>query len=503
MAPSATGADSPTSAWHPSKSDRNLRTAKITVLTGAQGGGKSRTMREEAIAAPGLYLFAVPTQALLDEQYDDFFQAAPLLQRFKVSSAQPRRGRTGTLLTKTRKEIESVGLSHAVVFTTHDTLMAHDLAGFEGWHIRIDEAPGAVQVGKFHVGSLRPWLHDHFALQGHEGVKWAAVTMKGPAPSWKDVQRDDALKPLADLIKHAAQSGRVFVNTSAWDNGDEVSWFSLWTPFSLGHCASVQIAGSSYTNSIGFLAVEALFKEQFEITVREIKSPRTAQPTVTIHYFTQAHEGTTHFWQEESLGRKMIKQVCDHLGNVLPVSAYWSGNWIIEVLLDHRLKAGFIKPLCAGTNAMREATACAFIYSAKPKPSDGPLLEVFGLSREQIIRAFEGEAVAQFVMRGAIRNPDYGGEYSAYVYSRKQAEWLRDYMSQIGFTTVGITPVDEAGIMDERREISERKSISPEEAAAKREQAKAKDRDRKQAGRAKVAVSEGRTPGRRGRPSQQ
>lgn len=473
--------------------------AKITVLTGPQGGGKSRTMREEAIASPGLYLFALPTQALLDEQENDFFLAATSLRRFKVSSAS-RQGKTDVLLTKTRKKIEKLGLSHAFVFTTHDTLMAHGLDGFDGWHIRIDEAPGSVKVGQFHVGSLRPWLRESFALQGHEGTKWAAVSHSGEAPSWKAVQQDGAAEPLADFIKQAAKPGRVFVNTSSWDDTDEVNWFSLWTPHSLDHCASVQIAGSSYTRSIGFLAVEALFKNEFEVTIRNIGSPRTAQPSITIHYFTQAHEGTSHFWQEESQGRKMIKQVCDYLGGVLPNSAYWSGNWIIEILMDHRLPDGFIKPLCSGTNEKRESTACAFIYSAKPKRSDGPLMEVFGLSREQIVRAMEGEAIAQFVMRGVIRNPDYGGDYPIYVYSRQQAEWLRDYLGEIGFTSVNAVPVEEAGIMNEVREKPPPKPLSPQEEAARKEQAKAKDRDRKRASRAKVAEAKGQSPGLRGRP---
>jgi len=34
---------------------------KVTVLTGPQGSGKSTVMRKDAIAQPGLYLFAFPT----------------------------------------------------------------------------------------------------------------------------------------------------------------------------------------------------------------------------------------------------------------------------------------------------------------------------------------------------------------------------------------------------------------------------------------------------------
>ena len=51
----------------------------VEVLTGPQGGGKSQTMRDETIANKGLYLFALPTTELIDEQSADFFKAAPWL----------------------------------------------------------------------------------------------------------------------------------------------------------------------------------------------------------------------------------------------------------------------------------------------------------------------------------------------------------------------------------------------------------------------------------------
>ena len=57
---------------------------KVEVLTGPQGGGKSETMRREAIATKGLYLFASPIIDLIDEQSGDFFRDAPWLHTVKV-----------------------------------------------------------------------------------------------------------------------------------------------------------------------------------------------------------------------------------------------------------------------------------------------------------------------------------------------------------------------------------------------------------------------------------
>ena len=311
---------------------------KIKVLTGPQGGGKSKVMREEAIATPGRYLFALPTHELIDEQVADFFKAAPFLETQKVY-AQPNKGKTAERLTEARRDIEGRGV---------------------------------------------------------------------------------------------------------------------------------------------------------------------AQPAITIYFFTRGHEGTTTFWKT-SPGRLMVKHVCDHLGKKLLKSGYWSGNGVVEVLMDHRLKAKFIKPLAMGLNKHRAAKDCAFIYSAKSTNDDKAVMEVFKLTEDDIRHAREDDAVAQFVMRGALRDGAYDGPYAIYLYSESQAERLRDHLIKIGFTTVELAPVDEAGIMDSKRPKSGRRAPTPEEIQAKERKRLDDDAARKRDERADKAKSEGREPsaneGMGGRPA--
>ena len=422
----------------------------VEVLTGPQGGGKSQTMRDETIASPGLYLFALPTIELIDEQVAEARQAAPWLKTVKIY-AQPNLGKTTDRLTEARRDIEDRKLAHAVIFTTHATLMDHALAGFHDWHARIDEAPAAIQAGRFNIAvSSRPFLEDTFDLIGKTESEWSAVQLKGAAPNWNAVERDAGSKPYGEFIKQAKQPGRVFVKTQRWDATDDIEWFSMWTPLALSHFKSVQVAGSSYTDSIGFKAAASLFSDLFGVTIRSIAPPRTGQPDINIHFFTRGHEGTTTIWKE-SPGRLLIKKVCDYLGKTMPETGYWSGNSVIEVLMDHRLKAKFIKPLAMGLNKHRAARDCAFIYSAKATSDDKPVMEVFGLTKADIRHAREDDAIAQFVMRGAIRNLDDDKPYAIYLYNEGQAERLRDHLLKIGFIKVNLVAVDDAGIMDEAK----------------------------------------------------
>jgi hypothetical protein len=481
-----------------------MKAVNIEVLTGPQGGGKSKVMREEAIANAGRYLFALPTHELIIEQVQDFLRAAQWLETISVYSV-PNKGRTADRLTKARLDFEARQVGHCVIFTTHATLMDHPLEGFDGWHVRIDEAPASVQAGRFNIAvSGRPWLKETFDLVGAPENEWSALKLKIAKPDWQAVGRDAGAKPLSEFVKQASQPDRVFIKATSWDATDDIEWFSMWTPLSLSRFASVQVAGSSYTESVGFKAAKSLFSDLLAVKIREIAERRKGQPAIDIYFFTRGHEGTTTFWKT-SPGRLMVKQVCDCLGKKMPKTGFWSGNEIVEILMDHRLKAKFIKPLAMGLNKHRTAKDCAFIYSAKATGDDTPVMEVFKLTEDDIRHAREDDAIAQFAMRGAIRNIEFGDAYAIYLYSESQAERLRDHLLKIGFTNVELVALDEAGIMDENRPKAGRKPPTAEQKAAKEEARRLADTERKKAQRGDKAEAEGRVRsannGRGGRPA--
>ena len=168
--------------------------------------------------------------------------------------------------------------------------------------------------------------------------------------------------------------------------------------------------------------------------------------------------------------------------------------------MDHRLKAKFIRPLAMGLNKHRGARDCAFIYSAKATSEDKPVMDVFGLTKADFRHAREDDAIAQFVMRGAIRNLDYNESYAIYLYGEKQAERLRDHLLKIGFTTVQLIPVDEAGIMDAPKPTTGAPKPTATTRAAKAVAAKQKDAKRKRDTRAAASEAKGypaSVPGRR------
>jgi hypothetical protein len=466
---------------------------QVEVLSGPPGCGKSHLMRAEAVARPGRYIFFYPTAKLIAEQEAEFRKVAGL----DVQIAHSKSKRSGTVqdqLNQDAERAETARIAHAVVLTTHESLLGCDLRAFQDWHFRIDEAPNAVQSGKIGTAVNRQFFETRYDLAAVGKSGWSEVRALGNAHRFTDIARDDGAKGYAAFLKHADRS-RAFVNVADW-KAKKFDWCSIWSPDLLdGIAASVTIAGASYMTSIGALVA----KDRVDFVPRPVPASRTGQPSIAIHYFTRGHSGTSTLW-ERSEGRAFIVKLCDYLAANEPELGFWSGNEEVQKLMDHRVAGGPIPPKVAGLNALDDKLSCAFIYSSKPTPDDEPLKGLLDITDDQVRVAREDEDVLQFVMRGAARKRDYAGPYSIYLYSLDQAERLCDQLTASGIgTTVELVPVIEAGFMDEplpdgiRRARAER-VLSPTGKRIKASSAKKTERRH-----AKVKEA-GRVPGRAGRP---
>lgn len=423
---------------------------EIEALYGAPGAGKSIALRDEALGVPGLYLFCLPTIPLIREQADKFRSLNSGVLIIEARSGEGGgRGKVQRQLDDARAEIAAAEIGHAIVFMTHESMMACDLSGFIDWHIRIDEVPNAVQTGKVTIGTLesRKFFRDSFTLDP-VGDGWAHAKLNNPQGDWKDRAGDPLLNRLGEFFKLAARPQGAFVNIQSWTDVKEFQWVSLWSPALLEHAASLKIAAAAYLDSLGYKASKEWWGDEIRETTTKIGDPRSGWPTIRVHYFTEGHEGTSTFW-ETSAGRKMIKAVCDYLVENVPDMGFWSGNDEVQKLMEWRVSGVLTRPKVAGSNEYRDLRSCAFIYSSKPLPGDealsGPL---FQMSKSDILAAREDEDIHQFVMRGIIRNETYSGDFDCYVYSKRQAEALAAKLDDIA-STVEVIAVEEAGIVSE------------------------------------------------------
>lgn len=468
----------------------------VRILTGAPGGGKTKRIREEAINTPGLYLYAAPTIELVRQQMGDFRTEAPTIDVLEVHSRSRGRGAVAKRLAEAKADLEAKGSRHAIILTTHEAVLSPDLPDFTGWHIYVDEALNAARSGTIKRSLAGDLLAANFELKRVGTSDWSELHPRRASPGWQALAQDNSAKPMLDFLKLAFSGSGVFVRATSWKSTGPMDWLSVWSPLHLAGAARVTLAGAAFKSSIAYKVWEDSWPSSLTFKEEEIAPFRSGSPSARIHYFTDAHEGSTTFW-DTSEGRGHLHLVSAHLTSSVPTLGFWSGNDVAWKYMEHRTPGTLLPPKVMGINGYRRHTSCAMIYSSKPLPGDLPIQEVFGITNGDIIAAREEEDIAQFVYRGSIRNPDFSGAYDIYLYSKRQAEQLRQRL--VGDRIVAdadLVPIPEAGLMNAPPTLSavpRRSTLSPQE---RRE----RDRVRKDGERAKKAKLEGRARRKPGRP---
>ena len=428
----------------------------ITVYQGAPGTRKTLTFLNTTLAKPDRYLIAFPRTPLIDEQAD--FCRKQAIELGTTPSIVPihsdqscHRGQVGRRIEEALEA--NANQSHVVMMISHAAFLGLDPALLAGWHVGIDEnLDSSVVSGTFGAGASWVMLDQHFPLDPLPGGQIWEVTLRvGVAPLSRKAIASEGKNGLSDFLTYACQQRRtVFVDVGDWRDaqvGRKIRWWSIWTPLVLSQCASVTLTGAGYFESIPYHASEWLAPRAITYAVNDLSaSVQRASPRVRVHYYTQGHVGSTAWWSTDK-GNDCLVQVSRHQ-EAIGGPGYWSCNEAIRPVFRGRFPGAWCLPKQAGTNGLIGHSSCLYIYSAKPQMDDAPIIDVLDLDRDAIRRAREFEDIRQFVMRGAIRQPDYAGAYDIYLYDFAQAQDLEAYLRGIGIADVEVVPVEEAGIMD-------------------------------------------------------
>lgn len=419
----------------------------VTVLTGPPGSGKSTQMMHETADEPAKYIWASPIIDLISEQSPRMRELAKNATVMEIHGEAKLKGSVGKAIAGLPDLCAAS--EHVVTFVTHEGLLDADLAAFAGWHVRIDETPNSVGSGVLKISRSVDLLRANYALQATGMDGWSRVSPLFPEINWSHLKGDDFAAKLTNFHKLAGRKSGLFVNITDWDQArtQQVEWISIWTPVELAGCASVTFTGAGYFDSLTHKVTEVLYGDEVKFIRRPANnSVRSGQPKVRLHYFCDAHIGTTTLWSQ-SEGRWPLVKICDWLTNNVPDLGFWSGNETVQILFDHRVPGQAVKPKAAGLNRLRHHSSCAFIYSSKPVPADRPLKTLFGMTDAQITSAREVEDIVQFLFRGAIRDPAYSGDYDVYLYHRDQADAVADAMREYGLHGIDIVAEPGAGLI--------------------------------------------------------
>ena len=459
--------------------------SQVEVRVGPPGCGKTTEFVIETTTRPHRYIIALPTIGLLEEVAGRLCHEAAKSGTLPVIRAVHGRAEGQRSVIVSRMIMEAIEeyatLPHVILIITHEGMMATDFhsTAASSWHIRIDEVPSAIAAGEFRIPSASRYFEAAYTLTATED-NWHQVALASDAPRMMDMMADDLLKGLAAFHKRAKSPQGVCVDVKDWrearDRGRVVRWWSVWTPAELAPFASAAIAAAGFFHSLTYLAMRKWHGEEVVFVRRKVAPAATRQKArVCIRYFTHAHRASSEWWfptrdrkkfddghagssagkggegHRLPPGKDCLARVCRHLESIVDLG-FWSGNEKVVTYFEGRLPGQQVRPKVAGSNEYRNLTSCAFIYSSKARPEDAVLLSVFGLSREEVERAREQEDIWQFVTRGAIRQAEFDGLYTVYLYDHWQAEMLAQMLRDAGMAgDVQIEPVVEAGVLDVER----------------------------------------------------
>lgn len=443
---------------------------KVTIYSGPPSGGKTAELINEMATSQGKYVFALPRIELINEKLADLERAAqragtaPILM--PIHNKAVKKARVARAIDEARLDHETA--SHVVLLVTHEGMMGVDMSDFHGWRVRIDENPNSVSNGAFKASASSGTLAEIYDLERGSSPDWSILRVKESAPTKASILQDAMAQSLADIHKRATSPQGVLVDVADWDDlrdsGRRMNWLSVWTPLDLETCEDVVIAAAGYFTGIGHLVAEKLFPGQIEYSKRLFTPSGWSQRRFKIHYFTAGHRGSTTFWERPE-GKDCLVAVSRHLEHV--ELGYWSCNEAIDLAFHGRLKGVKVSPKVEGTNSLMAHHSCALIYSSKSLPQDEVLIRAIGLTADQIERAREIEDIGQFIMRGAVRDPAFSGDYDIWLYDKHQADALADYLNQNGLGDVELVAVEEAGIMDVERERKRRTTVQADERSKK------------------------------------
>lgn len=427
----------------------------ITVYEGPPGSRKTLTLLDTIVSTSGRHVVAFPRTELIDEQAEYCRQKARELNKQLTiithhSKQADSRGDVGRHIADTLKA--KADQAHVLLMITHAALLELDPVLLWGWHVSFDENPdSSVASGTFIAAASWSMLKLHFRLEPVAGGRVWQVLACDDAPML--TRREIAAEGEGELqrfLTYARNPRRaVFVDIGDWKDaksGRKIGWWSIWTPLVLDKCTSLTFTAAAFFDSLPYRATQWLAGDQLEPKRIDLGAGASrARARVRVHYYVR-YAGSTEWWKTND-GSQCLVRISEHQARIGGVG-YWSCNPEIWTFFCHRFEGIHCKPKQAGTNSLIELHSCLFIYSAKAQVGDGPIMDLLGLDRLDVRRAREFEDVRQFALRGAIRRPDFAGNYDVYLYDQAQAEDLAGYLSDIGIVDVELVPVEDAGILE-------------------------------------------------------
>lgn len=337
---------------------------------------------------------------------------------------------------------------HVIIVCTHEGLLTSDLSTYQGWTLIIDETPNLWTFGQAQTEFTWPLYKRFFNLR-EIGGGLSEIEVRGDAPTVTACKRDTGLsQEFCDTLRRW-QSSRPIVNLTSWEqagDGRQWWWSSVWNPKKLSAFKRVMILANSFEQTITYKLLDHAGVKLVPFAIQDNRSWQ--HRNLFIRYFAENHQAGSSFWsnRDDPSGSEALQKTFDWIrANSQPTNHYYSAN--VDTLKAVTLPGEKLQPKVCGSDAYKHITCASFIYTAKPSAAEEKAFELYGITRNEIIRARQNEDLIQFLWRSWLREPNDTRDGEFRVYDRAQAEFLKEFIEATGRPiSVDLGHVSEAGV---------------------------------------------------------
>jgi hypothetical protein len=320
-----------------------------------------------------------------------------------------------------------------VLFITHAALQGSDLSAYRGWVLIIDEVPAIWFTDHLKTPASWDWFDRNYTLTSSPDTKWSQITPKAVAPTVARVKEDTIAADLTVLVSRIRDrvSG-VYADIKSWKDtakgGAQAkgwSWFAIWSPECLRVFSRVILLGNSIPETLLFKLWNEWYAGMVEWKEISLKNDRAFKPRrVVVEYYSE-RQATAKYFEDFP---EMLEVVAKHINATADTTDhFWSCNVKTLTKTKFRLNGYHVNPRACGRNDLLELSQGSFIYSAKPRPEEVGVLDLFKITQAMVVRAREYEDILQMFGRCSIRDPDDERDIIFRVFSQDQAEIIAEH----------------------------------------------------------------------------
>lgn len=461
---------------------------EIGYRDGPCGSGKTRAEIIRIVMTPALYVFAVERRSAIVERVREIQAEAktagtrPVIRvvssgdvghlPFEPTSVQvahiAKRWSVIAEISALPKKLK--GEKHVIVLVTHEGLKQADLSAFAGWHVIVDETPGAFECRTARTPALLPFFQANYRLEPISDTQ-SEVRLRDTGLTLSDFRHDDLLGPWGDFHKRVVSRREVVVGLTDWSQMADRkawNWWSVWSPLEMAAFASVTICAHAFSASLTAIVWRGVWGAEFSLTAVRTPSERVWKARdVLIRYAADAHTAGSYWW-ESAAGATCLKAWGTWIASEYPVGGrphLLTSNGKTRPILEASGIGGVYPTVrVAGANCWSAVHDASIAYAAKPRPGEAMVLKSLGIDPGVVTRAREHEDIVQFAMRTSLRDPLSTAPVRINVYDRDQAEMLAVYLGEHYPAMRVETRLEEVGIEGVQKPRRGRPSVARSEA---------------------------------------